>query len=363
MFSRTGRNYQSRYFPHDNHHYQHSTTTYGIILFCRDPKHPNDLSKIQYLLGQRRDSISYWEFIKNGTAKGALMEMHIGLMSDDERLRCLRYHDNNDFDTLWDDFCVFEQSNMWSTLKDRCKLMFHQNMETYRDVFIRCMSSTSPDVLHTTTWHFPKGRAQHSESELACALREFEEETGFSRHQIWVLDRNKCMNELYIGTNGKTYRTVYFLAETGTLLPFPIKKQSSRSKIRPFYHTDEIAQLTWATADEAKHLITTTTRPLSCCESRLSLLNKSISIISKRYMLDPISPSIEPKQSMVLSGNQQKRLLSSCPPRVNHDIQIPTRKRLALTINRVYPDDACSSIHQKPNQPQCQEQSNLQWLQ
>ena len=39
-----------------------------------------------------------------------------------------------------------------------------------------------------TEWEFPKGRRNFQEKDLDCALREFEEETGYSRDQIKVVE-------------------------------------------------------------------------------------------------------------------------------------------------------------------------------
>jgi len=36
----------------------------------------------------------------------------------------------------------------------------------------------------TPEWEFPKGRRNYQENDLACALREFEEETGYSKNDI-----------------------------------------------------------------------------------------------------------------------------------------------------------------------------------
>jgi 8-oxo-dGTP pyrophosphatase MutT (NUDIX family) len=288
-------------------------------LFCRDAVVPNDLSKARLLLGQRRDSISYWEFVKNNVPKGSasMFKMHVRLMSDQERQRCIAHHLANDFDTLWDDLWVFEENGSWTTQREKCRVAFHANMEQFMDTFEECQRhrvdvswtagsesswSLSPssssessctslldpecdDVQHETMWHFPKGRLESHESQLQCALREFEEETGISKHQVRVLDRHKTMHELYVGTNGKLYRTVYYLSEATTLLPTPPMKRSLRSKLRPFYLSDELNSLRWCSFDEAQYLVYSTTQPRSCREARLSLIDKARLIIGRSYML------------------------------------------------------------------------------
>ena len=63
-------------------------------------------------------------------------------------------------------------------------------------------------------WGFPKGRRNIAESDLNCAIREFEEETGFNNTQYTMLSYIEPLIENLIGTNGKQYRHIYYLAIT-----------------------------------------------------------------------------------------------------------------------------------------------------
>ena len=40
-------------------------------------------------------------------------------------------------------------------------------------------------------WGFPKGRRNHQETDIACAIREWEEETGFRRESLKII-KNLC---------------------------------------------------------------------------------------------------------------------------------------------------------------------------
>ena len=61
-------------------------------------------------------------------------------------------------------------------------------------------------------WGFPKGKRNNYETEFACAIREFNEETGFPAHMICTVFPNTCsVSETFCGSNGKIYRHKYFM--------------------------------------------------------------------------------------------------------------------------------------------------------
>ena len=60
-------------------------------------------------------------------------------------------------------------------------------------------------------WGFPKGRRVPNESDLACAMREFTEETNINPDQITILPFSP-VEETFVGSNGIFYKHVYFLA-------------------------------------------------------------------------------------------------------------------------------------------------------
>src|SRR5580693_9230739 len=68
-------------------------SSYGIILFTVVNNDNN--SEILFQTVQRRDSISYAEFLKDNLPID-LIKMHINLMSKEERKRCIDYYLKND---------------------------------------------------------------------------------------------------------------------------------------------------------------------------------------------------------------------------------------------------------------------------
>jgi 8-oxo-dGTP pyrophosphatase MutT (NUDIX family) len=84
-------------------------------------------------------------------------------------------------------------------------------------------------------WGFPKGRRNFNEKDLDCSIREFMEETGYTRDQFTVLE-NQAFQELFFGTNGVHYLHKYHVAIINDPYPIPIKRD-----------THEIGDIKWLT--------------------------------------------------------------------------------------------------------------------
>ena len=61
-------------------------------------------------------------------------------------------------------------------------------------------------------WGFPKGRREMYESDIVCAMREFEEETFYNEDDYFILDDTNYIKENLTGTDGNKYRHNYFIA-------------------------------------------------------------------------------------------------------------------------------------------------------
>ena len=62
-------------------------------------------------------------------------------------------------------------------------------------------------------WGFPKGRRNYQEKDLICALREFHEETGYDKSQIKIIQNLLPIEEIYTGSNYKSYKHKYFIGQ------------------------------------------------------------------------------------------------------------------------------------------------------
>ena len=93
-----------------------------------------------------------------------------------------------------------------------------------------------------TEWEFPKGRKNSKEKDLDCALREFEEETGISKNKIKVIENIMPFEEIFIGTNHKSYKHKYFLAY--------MNNTNNIDENLDNYQATEVSKIEWKSLDK-----------------------------------------------------------------------------------------------------------------
>jgi 8-oxo-dGTP pyrophosphatase MutT (NUDIX family) len=121
-----------------------------------------------------------------------------------------------------------------------------------------------------TEWEFPKGRRNFLEKDLDCALREFEEETGYSKNKIKVIENLMPFEEIFIGSNHKSYKHKYFLAYMNNFM-------DENNKLSNFQAT-EVSKLEWKTLENCLESI----RPYNLEKKELI---KNINKVLQEYRL------------------------------------------------------------------------------
>ena len=94
-------------------------------------------------------------------------------------------------------------------------------------------------VYEEQEWGFPKGRREQNESDYDCALREFTEETGYSSRQLMPIENIVPYEEIFMGSNMRSYKHKYFLMRHN-----PVGK--NESKPDPL----EVSKMEWKTFEE-----------------------------------------------------------------------------------------------------------------
>jgi 8-oxo-dGTP pyrophosphatase MutT (NUDIX family) len=212
-------------------------TSYGIIVFTSSSE------GLQFLMIRRKDSFGYIDFIRGKYSTNNLTQLNtiIDEMSLEEKKRILTLP----FDVLWSE--MWGESNMqykneeYSSKKKfdsiREGLLFNNKIITLKEIVE--MSKTK---WKETEWEFPKGRRNQKEKDFDCALREFEEETGIPKTDIKIIENVLPFEEIFIGSNHKSYKHKYFLA-------FIEKSNDMDFNLDNFQKT-EVSKLEWKTIDK-----------------------------------------------------------------------------------------------------------------
>ena len=102
---------------------------------------------------------------------------------------------------------------------------------------------------NTPEWGIPKGRRNLKESNLHCAIREFEEETGIKKTQYNLIYQIDPIDELFSGSNNIRYKHIYYVANAkNNINNLEIDKNN-------FSQVSEISNINWFTFDECMNII------------------------------------------------------------------------------------------------------------
>lgn len=237
-------------------------TSLGIVAFNKD----NDFLK--YLLICRKDSLGYVEFMrgKYPLYNQDYIQNIINEMTIQEKANLLTKNFDVLWKALWGDYSGVQYRSEEKTAKDKfnqIKEGIHLFDESYFS--LEKMIQNSNTSWTEPEWGFPKGRRNYQENDLCSALREFSEETGFPKNKISMIKNIVPFEEIFTGSNFKSYKHKYFLG-------------FSTYKANNNYQKTEVSKMKWMTLDEAIKSI----RPYNL--ERIDLI-KNIDKVLDRYSL------------------------------------------------------------------------------
>ena len=193
---------------HSFHQCKLPITSYGVIVF-----RPS-LDGLQFLMIRRKDSFGYIDFIRGKYSPYNIYQIQniVNEMSLTEKQRILTEPFEDLWKTMWGETTNSQYKNEeQSSCKkfELIKLGININNEL---IDLKEIIKRSTTKWIETEWEFPKGRRNYKEKDLDCALREFEEETGISESKITIVENIIPFEEIFIGSNHKSYKHKYFLA-------------------------------------------------------------------------------------------------------------------------------------------------------
>lgn len=257
-------------------------TSYGLIVIRKS----NDIvenadaatntatnaDKYKLLMIRRKDSLGFVEFVRGKyqllNRKYILNVLNEMTIDEREKIKTMT------FDELWNDVWTgsvgIQYRNEEKISRDKYNAL-KNGVTNGKTIF------TLDELLNETTskwteteWGFPKGRRNYQEKDISCAIREFEEETGYSKMKITIIQNILPYDELFTGSNYKCYKHRYYV---GIMEEDDVEPTNT-------YQTNEVSKCEWLTFEECKKRI----RPYN--KERLLVLNDIENIINQYILHD-----------------------------------------------------------------------------
>ena len=224
----------------------------GVIAFRIHPT----TKQIEYLMICRKDTLGYMDFLRGKFSvyqKYYILNM-IKQMTVSEKTR-LKSRALNEQGSIVSDLSnsdesediAFSQTSSIS-VKDKIRWLIQgiDNKDDRYDLLSLVEETETEEHVQWTEpeWGFPKGRRNSQETDYDCALREFCEETGIPLNKMQNIRNIVPFEELFTGSNYKSYRHKYFLMY-----------MSYDETFNPSFQRNEVSQIAWKTFDECIEII------------------------------------------------------------------------------------------------------------
>lgn len=212
-------------------------TSVGIICFRKF------ITKNKYLMICRKDSLGYIEFLrgKYPLYNKEYIQNLIDEMTIDEKKNLLTKSFDQLWKGLWGEFIGLQYRGEEKHSRDKF-IQIKRGIKVFNDKSydLESMISESTTNWETPEWGFPKGRRNYQESDVTCAYREFEEETGFLKDNIDMVSNLQPFEEIFMGSNFKAYKHKYYLA----------KFKEMQENLSNDYQKSEVSDMQWFTIEE-----------------------------------------------------------------------------------------------------------------
>lgn len=205
----------------------------------RDSQFP----KIKFLMIQRKDTIGYIDFVRgkysdNEDEKYKLIQVLLNEMTVEEKNNLL----TQSFDDIWSVLWLSHDSKPYKNEYELAK-------KKYSELDIPYLVKNSENNYLHSEFGFAKGRRNMKESNIGCAEREFYEETGYNKTNYDFIKNYPMIEEEFVGTNGVTYRHIYYLVKMKNLTRPPCVDLNNKIQ------SGEVRNIGWFTLNECISLL------------------------------------------------------------------------------------------------------------
>jgi len=216
---------------HLYHQCKRPITSIGIVCFRLVTG-----QKREYLMICRKNSLGYVDFMrgKYKVHNPLLLKNLINEMTEDEKQSLKTKTFKELWTALWGEYVGMQYRSEEISAKEKFKQLSSgvqlKSGKQYNLIDLIKESTTSWKV---PEWGFPKGRRNYQENDISCALREFEEETGYARKSIEIIQNIIPFEETFTGSNFKSYKHKYYLSNIDSdVVPTASFQQSEVSQVK-----------------------------------------------------------------------------------------------------------------------------------
>ena len=211
-------------------------TSNGIISFR------NNNNNVEYLMICRKDTLGYIDFLRgkyNITDVQYIVDM-VDQMTIGEKRKLLVHEFDKLWNDLWGENNIVKYKNEEYTSREKFNQLKKGFFVENDVVSIVTIIEKSNTKWVEPEWGFPKGRRNFQEKDYACALREFEEETGYSSSLLNNVNNICPFEEIFTGSNYKSYKHKYYLTYM----------KNADSDVKTKHQDCEVSQVKWMSYKE-----------------------------------------------------------------------------------------------------------------
>ena len=221
-----------------------NSTLVNILSSVKQINTTNTYPKTKFLMIQRKDTMGFTDFVRGKYPDDQLeskkiLPIFLNEMTEQEKQSLL----TKSFDEIW--------RTLWVNHDSKCfKNEYEYAYRKFQKLDIpNLIQEFGKSNFTFQEFGFPKGRRNMKETNIACAEREFFEETGYDKDCYDFIKNYPIIKEEFMGTNNVEYRHIYYLVKIKD--DAPPAKIDYKNKIQ----TGEVQNIGWFTYDECMSVI------------------------------------------------------------------------------------------------------------
>lgn len=229
-----------KYGNHSYNNCKFPVTSIGLIAVrrsCYSDAQSETNYNYEFLMIRRKDTLGFVDFIRGKYTFTNYIHVKniIDEMTLSEKNRLLNCDFKQLWTEMWGSYTNYQFTSEEMQSRDKFNKLksgvFFKGSTTC--VTLRELIERSPTRWKNAEWGFPKGRRNNQEYDIDCALRENLEETGYPIKKNDILSNIAPFEEVFIGSNLKSYKHKYFVSFiSNDLQPITSFEKSEVSKLK-----------------------------------------------------------------------------------------------------------------------------------